>query len=131
MEKRVYQELASAINARKTCKDRGNTEWLEKWDQRVNEIIGNLPHGSGLDGTWSLDEQKTSDNRLVLNMEYHAMDENGFYDGYIPFSVTVNPSLMFGITLTITGRFGKYQDIKDYLYDILNQAFCEITDAHN
>ena len=50
------------------------------------------------------------------------MDENGYYDGWIDFRLTVTPSLAHDFNTLITGNFGKYQDIKDYLYDILTMA---------
>jgi len=53
------------------------------------------------------------------------MNEDGCYDGWIDFTVKVQPSLEFDFDLKITGKFGKHQDLKDHLYDLFNQALTQ------
>ena len=122
MAKKLYQEMASLIQARQNCINKGNTEWQGKHEKRLCELLDELPHGSGLDYTWHYDFNKSNQDKIVLLMSFHAMDENGYYDAVIDFKVTITASLSNDINMVITGNFGKYQDIKDYLYDILQYA---------
>lgn len=116
----IYRELANRVVARKNCIESNNKVWEPKhWDKTI-ELMGLLPHGSGLDSEWIIDWDKSGKDKLVLLQSFHAMDECGMYDGWIPLRITVRASLLFGIELTITGPFGKRQDIKEYLYQILS-----------
>lgn len=49
--------------------------------------IISLPHGSGIDCDWSWKESEGE--CLMIYNEYHAMDANGYYCGYIPFGVII------------------------------------------
>ena len=115
----IYKMLAKAISARKNSLKNNNTEWVNHWEYKVNDLIDQLPHGSGLDSEWALDEKSTGE-KLILHQGYHTMNENGMYDRWINFTLTVTGSLMFGIDIKIVGNFGKDQDLKTYLYDILS-----------
>jgi len=46
-----------------------------------------LPHGSGIDANWSWDEEQG--DCLSFHNEWHALDNNGCYCGWIPFEVIV------------------------------------------
>jgi hypothetical protein len=54
----------------------------------INEetVLEMLPHGSGIDCKWEVEEFKPS---ILCKNSYHVMDENGYYDGYIDFSVRI------------------------------------------
>ena len=125
-KQKAYKALAVAHQAYLNCVKSDNVEWEEKWLERIKEIIKNLPSGSGLDGNTEFDWDKSKRNRLIINSEFHVMDENGMYDGWIYFRIILTPDLQFGLNLKIIGNFSsKYQHIKDYLsdlfYDALNQ----------
>ena len=117
----MYQKLAQLIDAKARCIQTGNTEWAEKHGDRIDALINSLPSGSGIDSSTRL--LKSSGERIVIASSYHAMDEHGFYDGWIEYRVAIMPSLRFGFVIKIVGNFGKRQDIKDYLYDIYDEAF--------
>ena len=51
-----------------------------------NTII-QLPHGSGIDCNWRYEEEEGE--YLILHNEWHAMDANGYYCGYVPFEVII------------------------------------------
>ena len=119
---KLYKRIATALEARRNCEKTGNELWFDNWTDTLDKAIGQLPHGSGLDGKTELSELSTP-NKLIVTAEYHCMNENGYYDGWINLTIAVIPSLTFDFELKITGRFGKYQDVKDYLYDIFNEAF--------
>jgi len=44
-----------------------------------------LPHGSGIDSEWVITEHKNGN--FTCENSFHSMDENGYYDGYMPFTV--------------------------------------------
>lgn len=119
---KVYQSLSKAIEARLNCIKLGNDDWYDKWEEDINKMIDSLPHGSGIDGKTELDEKSTSE-KIIITSEYHCMNEGGYYDGWINFKLVLTGSLQFGFNLAITGNFGKYQDIKDYLHEMFSYAF--------
>lgn len=123
MARKLYQEMANLILARQNCIKSGNATWEINHENKLLELLNELPHGSGLDYTWQYDFTKSNQDKIVLLMSFHAMDDNGYYDGIIDFKVTITASLTHDINMAITGNFGKHQDIKDYLYDILHYAF--------
>jgi len=51
------------------------------------QIIDVLPHGSGIDGSWTIRRQKNGKVRCYCS--YHGMDENGYYDGWQDFYVVL------------------------------------------
>jgi len=128
--KPLYKVLANSIQAYKNC-IQGQNPWRGKWRDNVSYCEENhLPHGSGI-GDCKVDIDKSSGNKVVIFSDYHVMDENGFYDGYIDFSVTIKPNLLFDFTLEIKGKFGKYQDIKDYLYEVFEQDLRREVEEYN
>ncbi len=127
--RQLYVAMTTAINARDNCEKNGNFDWYHAWDDFLEHILGHLPHGSGLDYDWEYDWDTINSERLVLKTSFHSMDEMGGYDAVIDFKVIVKAHLQFGYDLLIVGNFGKRQDIKEYLYDILNCDFNQyITD---
>jgi hypothetical protein len=121
---RIYQALAGHFIAYLNCLEKGNSEWQEKHKEKIEEIVEKyLPHGSGIDNGNSFDFDNSREDKLIINSSYHRMDENGFYDGWIDYQVVIRPSLTAnGINLDVKGRFGKHQDLKDYLGDIYYEA---------
>lgn len=113
-----YEDMSRTIEAYQNCLKSNNTDWEEKHEEHIQELINKLPHGSGIDGKWVINYDKYE--VIELGNFYHAMDENGFYVGYIDFTVKIVPSLAFGCKIKIIGNFGKRQDIKEYLRDILS-----------
>lgn len=56
-------------------------------EQKILEILNDLPHGSGIDCKWSYN---TFDNgNVTFFNSYHVMNECGYYDGWENFSVRV------------------------------------------
>jgi hypothetical protein len=123
MKYKVYQKIAQCVDARLTCIKRENTAWIAKHEETIEEMIKEyMPHGSGIDGKTTIDYDKSKSDKLVFNSSFHAMNENGFYEGWIDYILSVSPSLIHGFILSIVGQFGQRQDIKDYLYDIYRDA---------
>ena len=117
----LYQELASAVQARLNCIASSDSEWEGKHEERIEALVKNhLPSGSGIDSGTAIDLDKSTGEKLVLTLSYHHMDEMGGYDGWTEHTITVRPSLLFGIDLTISGR--DRNRIKDYLYEVYQYA---------
>lgn len=59
---------------------------------RIVSILDSLPHGSGIDSSWTVTLNKSS---LLLHNSYHCMDDNGYYDGWLDFTIRVSKSTLF------------------------------------
>jgi hypothetical protein len=57
---------------------------MKTFDDLENFLLDTLPHGSGIDCEWVVVIEK---NRIVCKNSIHALNENGFYMGFIPFTV--------------------------------------------
>lgn len=126
-KEKVYKKIASLVVAIENCRQSNNEEWLEKHSDHLTDIVkNNLPSGSGIDSGCSIDLDNSSGDKIIIVSSYHVMSDLGCYDGWIDFTVTVRPSLQFDYTLMIQGKFGKNQDIKDYLYDVFSHCLEQI-----
>jgi len=113
---KVYQRIAQLVQARKNCIATVNTLWQEKHEEALHSIAKNLlPHGSGIDCGTKIDIENSTDKKIILTLDFHFMDDNGYYDGWGEFKIIVTPSFN-GIDMKIIGRDRRY--IKDYLYDL-------------
>lgn len=112
---RIYQQIARTINALETC----NLEWEEKHKDALDQIMKTAPSGSGIDSGTKLLIDECKPDKLVFQMDFHHMDEHGYYDGWTEHKVTVRPCLSFSVRINIGGR--DRNQIKDYLYDVFRQ----------
>ena len=125
--RKLYQEIASTVDARLTCIARNNTEWIDNHTDRINDLITLLPHGSGIDGETTINMEASTGEKLLINFSFHHMDEMGGYDGWTDHTLIVTPSLQHDITLRITGT--NRNNIKEYLYEIFYQALIEVVEV--
>lgn len=127
MKRPVYQRIACLLEAIENCRKAGNQEWLEKHSEALAVLVENtMPSGSGIDsGTKLLDESTSS--RLVFQVDFHHMNDNGMYDGWSDHTVIVTPSLAFGFNLRVTGR--DRQGIKEYLAETYQFALNQETEG--
>lgn len=113
-------------NAMNNCIESENWEWYEKHKDKIEEyLLEVLPHGSGIDGDWSFD---IIDKAIFCRNSYHRMDGYGYYCGWIDFTIKIKADYrdMWGnIIFSVSGRFGKYQDLKDYLYEIVADSLSQ------
>ena len=120
--------LLSTWNAYCRCVDRNNNEWIDKhWNKITETLLDKLPHGSGIDYDWRFYTDNGKD--LYCTNGWHYMNENGMYDGSWDFTIIIKADIrdMFGkIIFRIVGQFGKHQDIKDYLYEIIAESLNEL-----
>ncbi len=119
------QKVASAVDARLTCIKMKNTKWEENHDKTIKDWLKTLPHGSGINSDYWFNFEKSTGEKLIFGNKFHVMNEDGYYEGHIPFTVKVTASLQFDIDILITGPFSRYQDLKEYLYQTYHEAFTE------
>lgn len=111
--KTVIQALVEAFDAKERCLKSGNSEWEQRWDDRVVQLIRLLPSGSGIDnGTKVISVTAT---KLVLQADFHHMNDAGMYDGWTEHQLIFKPRLDGYLDVRVTGR--DRNDIKDYLAD--------------
>lgn len=116
MNRKLYAHIAARLSAIENCRKSGNTEWLDKHTDAIEQLVKNLmPHGSGFDSGTTFDFDKSTSEKLVFNTAFHHMDENGFYAGWTDHTVTVTPSLQFDFNLKIGGR--NRNGIKEYMHE--------------
>ena len=126
MNNKLYKHFSGTLQAYQNCIKTGNEIWEKKHLEKLNAMIDELPHGSGIDSDVELNLEKSNPNKLVFNFSFHFMDENGMYDGWIDYKLTVIPDLYNDFYLNITGR--NKQEIKDYLYEIFDYALKQEVD---
>ena len=99
---------------------------LENIDSLEEFIYNNAPHGSGIDYDYNSVRvehySKDNENKIIFENAYHCMNENGFYDGILPFRViigqNITPVIKFvGLNSSGWDRVKKY-DVRHYLEDI-------------
>lgn len=57
---------------------------LEGNTLKIYDVVIQLPHGSGIDADWKL-EVLESENKVRVNNSFHALNETGYYVGWVDF----------------------------------------------
>jgi len=121
---KLYQQLAVLVQARLNCIETKNTEWLDRHEASIDELVKTyMPTGSGFDSGTMLDLGVSGPDRLVFRTSFHHMNENGYYDGWSEHDIIVTASLAFGFNLRITGQ--DRDQIKDYIADCFSTSLDE------
>ena len=109
----TYKQIAREGRAATECTGDYKTAALERLETLERDY---LPSGSGFNCGSRIIE--ANEQKIIIKSSYHAMDENGCYDRWYDFTITVTPSFSStGFDAKISGQFGKHQDIKDYILD--------------
>jgi hypothetical protein len=116
MQDKLYRLIVSTLDAYRHCCDNENHEWSARHWSTLKTLESLLPSGSGIDSGTTIDTEKSTSEKLVLNTAYHHMNDAGYYDGWTEHTVTVRASLLFELNITISGR--NRNDIKDYLHEV-------------
>jgi hypothetical protein len=119
MKTKLIAKIYRTLQAEDSCKKVNNTQWQKNHSYYLDELEKNyLPHGSGIDSGCTIDREFKKD-RIVINVPFHNMDENGFYCGWSEFKIICKPEFD-SISLRITGKDKYY--VKDYLYDLFHNC---------
>jgi hypothetical protein len=121
MDKINLAQLSKNFQAWQNCKADNNTEWIDKWEDRINEQLTNLPRGSGIDAGMQFDWEGSEPEKLRFTFSFHHMDDHGSYDGWTDHELIIIPSFSSEFRLSITGR--NRNRIKDYLYELFSNTF--------
>jgi hypothetical protein len=120
----LYQRLATLCDAIINCNNSGNTEWHQRHIERACSLVAHyMPSGSGFDNGTTLDFDLSHQNRLVFTTAFHHMDESGMYDGWTEHTVSISPSLTFGIKIAVHGS--ERNDILNYIAEVFDTALTE------
>ena len=106
-------------------------EFKTKKMDELDELSNLLPSGSGIDSGCTIDEEKSTKNKIVIHSSFHHLDENGFYCGWSEFTVTAIPDFMNDFNLKIVGNnaiYPAFSDTKDYLYELFRESLNENID---
>ena len=78
-------------------------------------------HGSGIDADWHFATPQKN-GKLALTNSWHYMNDGGYYDGWIDFTVKVAPSGEIDSITLNTDSSGRYKanriDLVNYLWDV-------------
>lgn len=97
----------------------------------LQDLLDNLPHGSGIDDKWSF---QICRNSVRLYNAYHCMNDGGYYDGWAYFVVIIskdrllremNQSISNTFKLQFLGRHSQYLAQKHLLREYLEDVFAE------
>jgi hypothetical protein len=115
--------LSSTAIAVHNCRQSGNKEWQSIWEDVLANAEEELPHGSGFDFYPVVtDLNKVTDRHFTIFGRYHAMDENGYYDGWSDYTIHVWATFD-GVAVTCVGG-GKHNEyIRERFWEALNNKF--------
>ena len=120
---KLYQAIATAIQARLNCDENGSQDWFDRWTEKLEQYNTLLPSGSGFDSGSNLDLDESTGEKIIITTSFHHMNDGGFYDGWTEHTITIKPSLLFGFTLSISGR--NRNDIKEYIAELFNDVLAQ------
>lgn len=81
-----------------------------------------LPHGSGIDNGCVVDIKKSSLSKIILSVDWHHMDEHGYYDGWSTYTVTIAATFGDMHHIKVTGG-RKDETVKNCIVQALDMAF--------
>lgn len=83
-------EPACMENLTPDCFYRTYATWqTPEGEKLIRWLTDRLPHGAGIDGDWEITESPST-GRIRASNSFHAMDEDGYYDGWMPFTAIFN-----------------------------------------
>jgi hypothetical protein len=114
---RIYRTLQAMDN----CSKNNKPGWCKNHSYYLDELEKNyLPRGSGIDSGCTID-RAFKENKIVINVPFHLMCENGYYCGWQDFKIICKPEFD-GISMKITSNAKDKFFLKDYLYDLFDNC---------
>ena len=100
-----------------------NENYRDVCESRLDKLEKELPSGSGIDCGCKLDREKSGDSKVIITFDYHYMNGDGYYDGWLSFKAVITPTLSGYQEIKITGR--DKQGLKDMLFDTFSSCLLE------
>jgi hypothetical protein len=121
--------LATLLAARANCIRTDNNNWREVHQERLLKLVKNhMPSGGGFDNGTEINIDRSSGEKLVFQTAFHHMNEHGYYTGWTDHTVIARPSLLYGVTLSISGK--NENGIKEYMHEAFDSVLKEVRDYH-
>lgn len=131
MNRKRVTVISSLIGAIANCRKSNNTEWKEKHSERLEKV--SMFHGFDM----KLDMENSTSEKLIFHVDYHCMDDGGYWDGYLSFRLEIVPSLQFGYQIIPKGysadsyHYRKYWWLmEDYITESVSYWLDEEIDIH-
>ena len=122
---KLYQKIIQTTKALESCEEKGMIEAYNNHYDRLQDIHKNyLPSGSGFDGQMNI--ESATDSKLIIRFDWHILNNNGYYDGWLDLLLIVTPNLANDFDMKIKWytngndkrKVEKYKPlIEDFLYD--------------
>ena len=88
--------LSGIISGRLGALKGENFQWFDAREREIAQIESDcLMSGSGFDSGTTVDLDKSTSEKIVLNSAYHTMDDSGMYGQWIDLTITIVPSLQW------------------------------------
>jgi hypothetical protein len=103
---------------------------IEAKSELVEQLLGDLPHGSGINYDW--DYEVCTNGSVRLTNAYDVMNEHGMYMGSIPFTIILNRNYGDNIFKLQFSGFNKHYlrthayGLRDYLEDTFYHYFQQV-----
>lgn len=101
---KVYEHIAREQSRLIYLLDHNMEMALEVKEALKTYVKKVMPSGSGFDCGTKINLDREDKTQIVFETSFHHMDEHGGYDGWTEHIVRVRPCLMFGFSLTVSGR---------------------------
>jgi hypothetical protein len=98
-------------------------EFIKARVERIHELEKLLPSGSGIDCGCKIQYNSSNAKKVIIEFDYHNMDEHGGYCGWTHYRLIITPSLVNTFDLHIVGR--NKNDIKEYFYDLFSDILLQ------
>ena len=95
-----------------------------KFNDEIKKFEDFLPSGSGIDYPYDITERKNGN--IFVKGHFHAMNNNGYYDGIMSFSFIVYPNGEISDIKCNENKKRSFYGLKDYLNDLFYSHFKEI-----
>lgn len=122
----VYRQIAAALQSYRHCSSSAANESQQgRWRDRAESLVRNhMPSGSGIDCGTVLDLESSTSEKLVFVVEFHHMNDGGYYNGWTSHRVTVRPSLVNYFNIAVSGP--NRNGIKGYLAEVYDSALSAV-----
>ena len=96
-------------------------------DSMIRDIESELPSGSGINAGCQFNSDESTTNFIVIDFSYHYMNQDGMYDGWIEFKLTLEPDFISNFTMDLRiinhSTILTNDDIECLYFDYLYQTF--------